>query len=197
MRLRKPSLLQYRRIIYILIIVFSILLITSVVVKADDDDDDGTGFIDGDTAQDIGYIAIGLFAAGMINVVILYSFKLSRKLLGEEGVSGKVRNFTRETYLKTRKPLNWLHYILTFSATTIIFLHGLRFINKDDEVGVFGWIATGIFILYIVTGLILKLRVKPFWLSKTARKIVNILHRNLIIIIGVIVVHVVHLLMAD
>jgi len=171
-----------------------------MIVQADDDDDDdddGIGFIDGDTAKDIGYVAIGLFSAGMLNIVILYAFKISRKLLSEEGVSGKVRNFTRETYLKTRKPLNWLHYISTFSATTIIFLHGLRFLNKEDEVGVYGWVATGIFMLYIVTGIIIKLKIKPFWLSKTARKVINFLHRNLAIIIGVIVVHVIHLLLAD
>ena len=198
MRLKKSRILQERKIVYLIFIVFSTLLITSAVVLADDDDDDDDdGFIGGDAAKDIGYIAIGLFVAGMMNVIILYSFKLSKRLLGEEGVSGKVRNFTRETYLKTRKPLNWLHYILAFSATTIIFLHGLTFINKDAEVGVFGWIAIGIFLFYVVTGLIIKLKIKPFWSSKTARKVINTLHRNLIIIIGVIVVHILHILLAD
>lgn len=183
--------------IYIILGVVLLLISSSNSTFGDDDDDDENGLLGGDTAKDIGYVAIGLFSVGMLNVIILYAFKLSRKLLSEEGVSGKVRNFTKKTYLKTRKPLNWLHYILTFSATTIIFLHGLTFINKDDEVGIIGWVATGIFLLYIVTGIIIKLKIKPFWSSKTARKVINFLHRNLIIIIGVIAVHVIHLLMAD
>ena len=164
---------------YLLILIIAVLLLSSMIAQADDDDDDddnGIGFIEDDTAKDIGYVAIGLYAAGMLNVAMLHAFKISRKLLSEEGVSGKIRNFTRETYLKTRKPLNWLHYILTFSATTIIFLHGLRFLNKDEEVGVIGWVATGIFLLYIVTGIIIKLKIKPFWFSKTVRKVIKLLH---------------------
>ncbi len=192
------QILRKKNHLLLVILGVTLLLITSNTVLGDDDeDDDGIGFIDSDTAKDIGYVAIGLIGAGMINVILLDIFKISRKLLSEEGVSGKVRNFTRESYLKTRKPLNWLHYIFTLSATTIIFLHGLRFLNKEEEIGVLGWIATGIFLLYILTGVIIKLKVKPFMSSKIARRVLNLLHRNLLIFIGVIIIHVIHIFMDD
>lgn len=186
-----------------IIIFFSLLIIFSASVykiSADDDeeeDDNGIGFIDSDTAEDIGYISIGLFAAGMLNVIVLYIFKFTRKFLDDEGKSGKVKNFTKEFYMKTREPLNWLHYLSTLAATTIIILHGLRFLNKEEEMGIIGWVTTGLFLLYIITGIIIKIRIKPIWSRKVARKTLNILHKNLIIFMGIVVLHLAHFLIAD
>lgn len=168
-----------------------ILLIFSASPIAGDDGDDG------DSSKNIGYIAISLFVLGMINVVFLYAYRITRRFLSEEGLAGKTRDFTREAYIVTRKPLNWVHYLLTFSATTIIILHGFRLMNKEEEVGIFGWIATSIFLFYILTGIIIKLRIKPFWNHKNIRYLLNFLHRNLIIFIIVIFIHIVHILASD
>lgn len=174
-----------------------ILALSYIQAKDDDDNDDGIGLIGDDLAKDIGTIAIGLFAAGMLNVIVLFVYKFTRKFLNDEGKTGKIKRTTREVYLKTRKPLNYLHYLLTLAATTIIILHGIEFIKKEQEVGIFGWVAVGIFLFYIVTGAIIKLKIKPFWTSKRGRKILNKLHRSLLILLAVIAVHIVHVLLAD
>ncbi len=173
-----------------------------ILVQADDDedeedDDNGIGLIEDDLAKDIGYITIGLFGAGMLNIIALYIYKFTRRFLDDEGRSGKIKNFTREAYLKTRKPLNYLHYLLTLGGTTIILLHGIEFIRKEQEVGVFGWVATAIFLFYILTGTIIKLKLKPLWTSKKTRKILNTLHRSLLVFLAVIAVHIVHIILAD
>jgi hypothetical protein len=197
---QKKRLTKY--VIFLLVVLtITLLVIPQINVLADDDDngddDDGLGLIGEDLASDIGYITIGLFGAGMINVVVLYIYKITRRFLDDEGRSGKVKNFTREAYLKTRKPLNYLHYLLTFAGTTIILLHGIEFIKKDEEVGVFGWIATAVFLFYIVTGALIKLRIKPLWTSKKARKVLNWSHRSIVVFLVVIAVHIVHIIMAD
>jgi len=186
---------------FLYLLFFSLLSISLILApsytQAEDDDDDGIGLIGDDLAKDIGAIAIGLFAAGMLNVVVLFVYKFIRKFLNDEGRSGKIKNFTRKVYLKTRKPLNYLHYLLTLAATTIIILHGIEFIQKEQEIGIFGWVAVAIFLLFILTGAIIKLRIKPLWTSKRARKILKKLHGNPLIILAVIVVHIVHVLLAD
>ena len=184
--------------IILLLFICSILILTSFsILSYADDDDNGSGFLEDDVAKDIGYVAIGLFAVGMLNVIVLYSFKFTRKFLGDEGTSGKVKEFTKNLYMKTRKPLNWFHYLATLGATTIIILHGIRFLNEEEEMGVIGWIATGIFLFYIFTGILIKLRIKPLWKVKIVRRVLNFLHRNLIIFLGVIVLHLAHFLIAD
>ena len=190
------KLMKKRNVTFVVSIFILLVLFSSHSTIADDDEDNGNGFITGDSAKDIGYVAIGLFVAGMANVVVHYIFKFSQKL-NNEGKSGKVKFFIRDFYLKSRKPLNWLHYIFTSSATTIIIVHGIRFINKEEEIGIFGWIATGFFLLYILTGIIIKLKIKPFWKNKIFRNTVNFLHKNLLIIIVVISLHIVHFLISE
>ena len=143
-----------RKTKFLYLLFFSLLSISLILAlnhSQAKDDDDGIGLIGDDLAQDIGKIAIGLFAASMINVLVLYVYKFTRKYLNDEGKTGKIKSITRKVYLKTRKPLNYLHYLLAFAATTIIILHGIEFIKKEQEVGIFGWVAVAIFLFYIVT----------------------------------------------
>ncbi len=186
-------------LLYFSLLNISLILALSYIQAKDDngDDDDGIGLIGDDLAKDIGTIAIGLFATGMINVIVLYVYKFTRKFLNDEGKTGKIKSVTREVYLKTRKPLNYLHYLLTLAATTIIILHGIEFIKKEQEVGIFGWVAVAIFLFYILTGAIIKLKIKPLWTSKRGRKILNKLHRSLLIFLVVIAIHIVHVLLTD
>ncbi|MHA1219442.1 MAG: hypothetical protein ACTSSN_03860 [Candidatus Heimdallarchaeaceae archaeon] len=195
------TIFNQRKSKFLYLLFFSLLSISLILAlsytQAKDDDDDGIGLIGDDLAKDIGTIAIGLFAAGMLNVIVLFVYKFTRKFLNDEGKTGKIKNFTRKVYLKTRKPLNYLHYLLTLAATTIIILHGIEFIQKEQEIGIFGWVAVAIFLFYIVTGAIIKLKIKPFWTSKRGRKILNKLHRSLLVLLAVIAVHIVHVLLAD
>ncbi len=192
-----------RKTKFFYLLFFSLLSISMILslsyVQADDDNgyNDGIGLIGDDLAKDIGAIAIGLFAAGMINVIVLFVYKFTRKFLNDEEKTGKIKNVTQKVYLKTKKPLNYLHYLLTLAATTIIILHGIEFIKKEQEVGIFGWVAVAIFLFYILTGAIIKLKIKPLWKSKRGHKILNKLHRSLLIFLAVIAVHIVHVLLTD
>ncbi len=188
---------KFLYLLFFSLLSISLILALSYTQAKDDDDDEGIGLIGGDLAKDIGLIAIGLFAAGLINVLVLYIYKFTRKFLNDEGKTGKIKSVTRKVYLKTRKPLNYLHYLLPLAATTIIILHGVEFIKKEQEVGIFGWVAVAIFLFFILTGTIIKLRIKPLWTSKRARKILRKLHGNPLIILAVIAVHIVHVLLAD
>lgn len=194
---------KQRKSKFLYLLFFSLLSISLILAlsytqaKDDDDNDDGIGLIGDDLAKDIGTIAIGLFAAGMLNVIVLFVYKFTRKFLNDEGKTGKIKSVTREVYLKTRKPLNYLHYLLTLAATTIIILHGIEFIKKEQEVGIFGWVAVAIFLFFILTGAIIKLKIKPLWTSKRGRKILNKLHRSLLIFLAVIAVHIIHVLLTD
>ena len=54
-----------------------------------------------------------------------------------------------------------------------------------------------IFLFYIVTGVIIKLKLKPLWTSKRARKVLNTLHRILLFFLAIIAVHIVHIILAE
>jgi len=75
------------------IIIFSSLFLTQVY--AEDDEDDG-----GD--DDFGPIAIGFFAFVTLNIITLYIFKCSRKLLGDEGKAGSTKKTITSIYQKIR-----------------------------------------------------------------------------------------------
>ena len=152
---------------------------------------------DEDFAKDVGYISIGLLAGGCLNVVVLSIYKLSRRFRDKESKKEATRDIIRNVYLKTRKPLNYLHYLLTLAGTSIILYHGITFVGKDEEVGIFGWVSVGIFIFYVVTGVMIKLKIKPLWNSTRTRKILNRTHRTLILFLVVIAIHIVHILLAD
>jgi len=122
---------KFLYLLFFSLLSISLILALSYTQAKDDDDDEGIGLIGGDLAKDIGLIAIGLFAAGLINVLVLYIYKFTRKFLNDEGKTGKIKSVTRKVYLKTRKPLNYLHYLLPLAATTIIILHGVEFIKKE------------------------------------------------------------------
>ncbi|GAJ10806.1 unnamed protein product, partial [marine sediment metagenome] len=90
------------------IIIFSSLFLTQVYA---DDDDEPEGEDDDDFGKDLGPVAIGFFAFGNLNIIALYIFRFSRKLLGDEGKAGKTKKTITSIYQKIRKPLKYIHYV--------------------------------------------------------------------------------------
>ncbi|GAH24447.1 unnamed protein product [marine sediment metagenome] len=62
-------------------------------------DDDGFG-------KDLISVAIGFLAFGTLNIIALYTFRGSRKLLGDECKAGKTKKTIKSIYQKIRKPLS-------------------------------------------------------------------------------------------
>jgi len=173
-------------IIFVFIISFSICLTT--YAKPDDKGDD-----DEDFAKDLAYVSVGLFAATGVTIIIYQSYKYSRKLLKDEGKSKELKDNIRNFYLKIRKPLNYIHYLVGFGALTVLLIHGIVLSNKDETMVIIGWITAAVYIFYIISGTIIWLKIKLFWNSKKFIRILNKIHRSMILIIGIVVIHIVHL----
>ncbi len=173
------------------IIISSSLFLTQVY--ADDDpegDDDGFG-------KDLGPIAIGFFAFGTLNILALYIFKGSRKLLGDEGKAGQTKKKISSIYQKIRKPLKYIHYGSEGIGFVLFLIHGIS-LTKSDDIGIIiGWLTASVYISYALTGLIIWFRVKLVWSNKTAKKVLNKYHRSLIVLLVVVVIHIIHIVLVD
>ncbi|MFW9852964.1 MAG: hypothetical protein ACFFDS_08475 [Candidatus Thorarchaeota archaeon] len=184
--------LNKKQKIFLTSLIFILVLTINPLVVADDEVENGDDF-----AKDLGIIAIGFFVVSVVNVGILYFYRFSRKFFTEDSGSNRIKETTRNFYLKTRKPLNFVHYFIGLAAVTVLVIHGVKLTQKENETVVLGWITAGVYVFYILTGLILKLKLKPIWNSKKIVRILNKIHRSMIVFIGIIITHIVHVLIAD
>lgn len=173
-----------------ILIIFSSLFLTQV--HADDDEED-----DDDFGKDLGPIAIGFFAFGTLNIIALYIFKGSRKLLGDEGKAGNTKKKISSIYQKIRKPLKYIHYASEGTAFVLFLIHGISLTRSDDIGIIIGWLTASVYITYALTGLIIWFRIKPVWSSKSAKKVLNRYHRSLIVLLLVVVIHIIHIVLVD
>jgi len=179
-----------KKLLYISFILISVLLVSSLAIADEDEDND-------DFAKNLGYIAIGLFVISVINIGILYVYRFSRKFFKEVSELNGIKETTRNFYLKTRKPLNYVHYFVGLAAVSVLIIHGINLTLKNSETVIIGWIAAGVYIFYILTGLIIKLKIKPIWKSKKTIRILNKIHQSIILFISIIIIHIVHVLIVD
>ena len=170
----------------------------SFTSSADDDDkgDDDKGD-DDDFAKDLAYVSIGLFVATAVTISVYMTNKYSRRFLGDEGKSKETKDKISQIFRKIRKPLNYIHYIVGFAALTTLLIHGIRFSNKDEKLVAIGWITTAVYIFYVLSGLVIWLKIKPFWNSKKTVRILNKIHRSLILFVGIVILHLIHVVIAD
>ncbi len=192
-RIQKKKLLLFTSIFSI--IVFSSLFLTQVY--ADDDDEPEGEDDDDDFGKDLGPVAIGFFAFGILNIIALYIFRISRKLLGDEGKAGKTKKTITSTYQKIRKPLKYIHYASESIAFVLLLIHGIGMTKSDDIGIILGWLTAVVYLSYALTGFIIWFRFKPVWSSKTAKKVLNRFHRSLILLLAVIVIHIIHIVAVD
>jgi hypothetical protein len=184
--------------LFILILVISISQIQSTYAQEDEEDEEDEEDDDEDFAKDLGYVSIGLFVVSGITIIIYFTNKYSRRLLkGEEAKTQETRDWISKNFRKIRKPLNYIHYLVGFGALTVLLIHGIYLSAKDEALVVIGWITTAFYSFYVLSGLIIWLKIKPFWNFKKAMKIMNKIHRSFILFIGIVVIHIIHVIMAD
>ncbi|NHJ33734.1 MAG: hypothetical protein FK732_12810 [Asgard group archaeon] len=177
---------------------FLIYLVSfSLTSVANDDNGDENGDDDDDRGKNIAYVSIGFFVATAVTNSIYMTNKYARRFLGDEGKSKETKDKISQIYRKIRKPLNYIHYVVGFAALTTLLIHGIKFSNKDEKLVAIGWVTTVVYIFYVLSGLVIWLRIKPIWNSKKTIRVLNKIHKSLILFIGIIVLHIIHVIMAD
>ncbi len=190
------SSLRFISLLLVLFVIFLILQnsITNVHAEDDDEDDEDDDFED--VSKDLGWAAIGLLAVNSIYVLFSKAFRITRKF-SDEGKFAAVKSNTRATYLKVRKPLQIVHGISGFAALVVLLIHGVVLTDQDFEAVALGWASAAILIFYISTGIILMFKLKPFWTAKKVRKALLFLHRSLILLVLIFILHIVHIVISD
>ena len=180
--------------ILILVLIASFSQIQFTFAQEDEEEEEDE---DGDFAKDIAFASIGLFVASGITIIIYFTNKYSKKLLRGEGKPQETREWISKSYRKIRKPLNYLHYLVGFGALTVLFIHGIYLSNKDETLVAIGWVTAAFYIFYVISGVIIWSKIKPFWNYTKAMKILNKIHRSIILFISIVIIHIVHVLLAD
>jgi hypothetical protein len=182
--------------IFGLVLVLVILLVSSTSIVADDDDDDDE---DDDELEDIskslGWASVGLFAVSIIYIVLYQTFKLTRRISDESRLINFKTNYGT-FFRKIRKPFLYIHYISGLLALGVLLVHGI-ILTKDDTEAVIGWVTAGVYIFYILTGLVLWFKIIPPKRKPKFWKAVLYIHRSLLLFVIIIVIHIIHLAIAD
>ena len=177
-----------------LAVLITVLLITASSVSADDDDDHDDDD-DEDLSKDLGWASVGLFAISSVFIAFDQIYRLTRRL-SKEGKQGERRRAITNVYLKVRKPLLYTHYFAGFAALVVLLIHGVM-LTKDDTEAVIGWVTAGVYISYILTGILLWFKIISHKRRPKFRKAVLWIHRSLLIFAIIIAIHIVHLAFAD
>ncbi len=196
--IRKQSHSSRYFLITLFLLLIMILVISNVTgnVLADDDDEDDEEDDDEDLASDLGWASVGLLAVSSIYIFLYQGFKITRKF-SDEGNFARTKENYRKFFLAIRKPFLYIHYISGFAALVVLLIHGALLTKQDIEDVAVGWASGAIYIFYILTGIILWWKIKPFWSSKKARKVLLWTHRSLILFALGIIIHIVHVAIAD
>lgn len=201
-RLYKKPILGFStsRLLFVLLVLFvTILIIQNSVISVTADDEDEEDEDDDefeDLSENLAWASVGLFAISSMYVFFYQTFRITRKF-SDEGSMSDFKNSYRTFFLKIRKPLLYIHYITGLAALVTLLIHGILLTNGDDEPIAVGWATAAIYIVYILTGIILWLKVKPFWSWKKVRKALIYIHRSLFLFAIVIIIHIVHVAIAD
>ena len=180
-------------VVFIIIFIFCF----SSITLADDDNGEEDENRDDDFAKDIAYVSVGLFVATAVTILIYMTNKYSRRFLGEEGRAKETKDWISQAFRKIRKPLNYSHYFVGFAALTTLLIHGIRLSERGEKLVAIGWITTVVYIFYVLSGLVIWLKIKPFWNSKKMIRILNKLHRSLIFFVIIVILHLIHVIMAN
>lgn len=188
-----------KKVLYSVIsfLIFVYLIGFSSIILANDDNGEEDENGDDDYAKDIAYVSIGMFVATAVTISIYMTNKYSRKFLGEEGRAKETKDWISQVFRKIRKPLNYIHYFVGFAALITLLIHGIKLSERGEMLVAIGWITTVAYIFYVLSGLVIGLKIKPIWNSKKTMRILNKLHRSLIFFIGIVVLHLIHVIIAD
>ena len=125
----------------------------------DDDEDEPEGDDDGDDlSKTLGLTAIILFSLVVSKALIFFIYKYTRKLDDTKESNITFKKNMKTFFMKTRKPLQWTHYIAGSIAIVLLILHGLSLRTKSLPRTINGIITAIILTFYVSTGLITKFK---------------------------------------
>lgn len=182
--------------ITLLLMLILVLVISNLIVNVLADDDEEDDDDDEDLASDLGWASVGLLVVSSIYIFLYQGFKITRKFSDEGSFAGTKENY-RKFFVAVRKPFLYIHYASGFAALVLLLIHGALLTKQDIEPVAVGWASGAIYIFYILTGIILWWKIKPFWSSKKSRKALLWLHRSLLIFAVGIIIHIVHVAISD
>jgi hypothetical protein len=182
--------------VIILFVFISVSQIQTSIANGDNGEDEEDDE-DEDFTKDFAYASIGLFVVSGITIIIYFTNRFSRKLLKREGKPQETKEWISSTFRKIRKSLNYIHYLVGFGALTVLFIHGIYLSGKDESLVAIGWVTAAFYIFYVISGLVIWLKIKPFWNFKNAMKILNKIHRSVLLFSVIILIHIIHVIIAD
>jgi len=159
-------------------------------LEDDDGDDDGD-----DLPKALGLTAIILFGVVVSKALIFFIYKFTRKLDDTKEKNLTFNKNMKTFFMKTRKPLQWTHYIAGSTALILLFIHGISLIGESLPRTINGILTAIILTFYVFTGLITKF--KLFKESKKFKKWIMKIHRNFPFFIFIIIFHLIHLALED
>ncbi|NHJ86968.1 MAG: hypothetical protein FK734_16010 [Asgard group archaeon] len=187
---------QYSNImIFFLILLLGLMLVQLITTNTIADDNDSEDDDDEDLSQSLGWASIGLFVVSSIYIVFYQTFKLTRKINSEGRATG-FKEFIANTFRKVRKPLLYIHYFSGLAALGVLLAHGILLTNDDSE-AIIGWVSAGIYIFYILTGILLWFKIISPKRNLKLRKVVLYLHRSLLLFAAIIIIHIIHVAISD
>ncbi len=176
-----------------LVVFITILLISSSSITADDDDEGDDD--DEDLSRDLGWASVSLFVVSSIYIGFYQIYRVTR-FLTKEGNQGEIRKAIMNVFLKVRKPLLYIHYFAGLAALIVILIHGIILTN-DNTYSKIGWATAGVYLFYILTGILLWFKIISPKRNLKFRKAVLWIHRSLLLFAIVIAIHIIHLTIAD
>jgi len=164
--------------------------------SSEDDEDEPEGDDDGDDlSKALGLTAIILFGLVVSKALIFFIYKFTRKLDDTKESNITFKKNMKTFFMKTRKPLQWTHYIAGSIALVLLFIHGILLRTKSLPRTIQGILTAVILTFYVFTGLITKF--KLFKESKKFKKWIMKVHRNFPFFIFIIIFHLIHLALED
>jgi len=140
------------------IIIFGVLVLainSQANIQYSLEDDEPEGDDDGDDlSKALGLTAIILFGVVVSKALIFFIYKFSRKLDETKESNLTFKNNMKTFFMKTRKPLQWTHYIAGSIAIVLLILHGLSLRTKSLPRTI-----NGIITAIILTFYVLKLKI--------------------------------------
>ena len=167
------------------------LIVFQDVASAEDDDDAEEK--QEDLIKNIGLSALILFTMGFPYIILFQIVKLFMKLPKENERAQSAKKAYLKFFKLVRKPLLYIHYAAGFSALVLLLYHGINFTFKDAERGIVGWTTASLLSFYVISGLLIKLKIKSLTSAKKLKKVLGTIHRSLILIIIAFSLHIVHI----
>ncbi|MHA1211496.1 MAG: hypothetical protein ACTSSH_03450 [Candidatus Heimdallarchaeota archaeon] len=195
LRLQKSNTRTTFLILIVLVIGLVALQLSIMPVAAEDDDDDDDDDDNKDIAKDLGWVAVGLLVVSSLYVPFYQLFKITRKI-DSEGKRKGFKDSVAKVFRKLRKPFQYIHYFSGLAALGVLIAHGV-FLTKDDAEAVIGWVSAGIYVFYILTGMLIWFKIIHPKRNKKLRKVVLYIHRSLLLFAIVIIIHIVHVVISD